>query len=257
MSTREETIAAGRAMRETLGLVAPSSLAAVPGVEEYSTEALFGAIWSRPGLDLRERMLTTLATLSSLQHLQQIRRYTNAALNIGLTPEEVEEIFIHCSVHAGMPTAAASLGIAQEVFAERGIETVPQEITELSLDEAAAAGAAFRSELFDDNDSLPPYLIAAAALQPELRTWTLRYAFGGIFQRPGLDTRSRVVCSVAALAALGSDAQLGTFVRAASRLGMTHEEIGELLLQVGPYAGMPASANAITVAARELDMGDN
>ena len=38
-------------------------------------------------------------------------------------------------------------------------------------------------------------------------------------------------------------------------LGMSLREIGELLLQIGPYAGMPASANAITVAARELGVG--
>ena len=252
MPTREQVIAAGRAMRETLGLVAPSSLADVPGIEQHSTESIFGAIWARPGLGLRERMLATLATLSSLQRLQQLRRYTGAALNIGLAPDEVEEVFVHCSVHAGMPTAGGSLGVAHEVFAERGVKPGPRELPARSLEEAEAVGAAFRSELFGDDDSPPPYLVAAAALQPELRAWTLRYGFGGVFQRPGLDARSRVVCSIASLAALGHEPQLAAFVRAASRLGMTHEEIGELLLQIGPYAGMPASADAITVAAREL-----
>jgi 4-carboxymuconolactone decarboxylase len=254
MPTRDEVIAAGRAMRATLGLVAPSSLAVVPGIEEYSTESIFGAIWSRPGLPLRERMLATLSSLSSLQRLQQLRRYTGAALNIGFTPEEVEEVFVHCSVHAGMPTAGASLGVAHEVFAERGVEPGPRDLPSRSLDESEALGMAVRSELFGDDDSPPPYLVAAAALQPEFATWTRRYAFGGIFQRPGLDARSRVVCSVASLAAMGKEAQLSAFVRAASRLGMTSAEIGELLLQIGPYAGMPASANAITVAARELSV---
>ncbi len=255
MPTREEVIRAGRAMRATLGLAAPAALHAVPGLEEHSTEAIFGAIWARPGLGLRERMLATLSALSSLQRLEQLRRYVGAALTIGLAPEEVEEILVHCSVHAGMPTAAGSLGVAHEVFAERGVEAAPRSVPERSLAEAEARGVEFRSELLGESAAPPPYLVAAAALQPELRTWTLRYAFGGIFQRPGLDARSRVICSVASLAALGQEAQLAAFVRGAAGLGITREEMGELLLQVGPYAGMPASANAITVAARELGVG--
>lgn len=252
MTTREEVVAAGREMRATLGLTAPASLAAVPGLEEHSTEAIFGAIWARPGLGLRERMLATLSVLSSLQHVGQLRRYVPAALTIGLQPEEVEEVFVHCSVHAGMPTAAAALAVAHEVFSERGVEPPPRTLPERTLAEAEERGADFRSELVGEGAVTPPYLVAAAALQPELRPWTLRYAFGGIFQRPGLDARSRVICSVASLAALGQEAQLPAFVGGAARLGMTREEIGELLLQIGPYAGMPASANAITVAARVL-----
>ena len=255
MQTREEVAAAGRAMREALGLTAPASLAAVPGLEEHSTEAIFGAIWARPGLSLRERMLATLSALSSLQRLEQLRRYVGAALTIGLAPEEVEEVLVHCSVHAGMPTAAGSLRVAHEVFAERGVEPSPRTIPERTLEEADERGAAFRQRLVGDDAEPPPYLRAAAELQPELGPWTRRYAFGGIFQRPGLDTRSRVICSIASLASLGREAQLPAFVGGAARIGITREELGELLLQVGPYAGMPASANAITVAARELGPG--
>ena len=252
MPTREEVIAAGRAMRERLGLTPPAALAAVPGLEEHSTEAIFGAIWARPGLGLRERMLATLSALSSLQRLEQLRRYVGAALTVGLTPAEVEEVLVHCSVHAGMPTAAGSLRVAHEVFAERGVEPAPRAIPGRTLEEAEELGAAFRGQLVGESAAPPPYLRAAAELQPELGHWTRRYAFGGIFQRPGLDARSRVICSIASLASLGHEAQLPAFVRGAARAGITREELGELLLQVGPYAGMPASANAITVAAREL-----
>ena len=256
MATREDVMAAGRAMRATLGLSAPAALDAVPGLEEHSTEAIFGAIWARPGLGLRERMLATLSALSSLQRLEQLRRYVGAALTIGLAPEEVEEVLVHCSVHAGMPTAAGSLRVAHEVFAERSVEAPPRSAAKRTLAEAEAEGESFRSELLGGSAPPPPYLVAAAELQPELRTWTLRYAFGGIFQRPGLDVRSRVICSIASLASLGQEAQLASFVRGAAGVGITRGEMGELLLQVGPYAGMPASANAITVAARELGAGD-
>ena len=252
MTTRDEVIAAGRRMRERLGLTAPAALAAVPGLEQHSTEAIFGAIWARPGLGLRERMLATLSALGSLQSLEQLRRYVGAALTIGLAPEEVEEVFVHCSVHAGMPTAAGSLRVAHEVFSERGVEPAPRTIPARPLEEAEELGAAFRRQLVGESAAPPPYLRAAAELQPELGPWTRRYAFGGIFQRPGLDVRSRVICSIASLASLGHEAQLPAFVRGAARSGITREEVGEILLQVGPYAGMPASANAITVAAREL-----
>ncbi|MDD7938765.1 4-carboxymuconolactone decarboxylase [Actinomycetospora lutea] len=79
-----------------------------------------------------------------------------------------------------------------------------------------------------------------------------RYAWGGIWTRPGLGRRERSIVTLSVLAALHHDGELGMHVRAARRNGLTREEIQEVLLQVGVYAGVPAANRAFAVAQRVL-----
>ncbi len=94
------------------------------------------------------------------------------------------------------------------------------------------------------------YPDALEDLAPDLRTLTFQYAFGEIFFRPGLDLKSRVVCSTASLTALRADAQLRNFLQAGPRVGLSKDEIIEVLIQTGGYAGHPAALSAISVAAQ-------
>lgn len=79
-----------------------------------------------------------------------------------------------------------------------------------------------------------------------------RYAWGDIWTRPGLDRRTRSAITLAMLATLHHDGELGMHVRAALRNGLTVEEIREVLLQVGIYAGVPAANRAFAVAQQVL-----
>ncbi|MEV1328032.1 4-carboxymuconolactone decarboxylase [Micromonospora costi] len=79
-----------------------------------------------------------------------------------------------------------------------------------------------------------------------------RYAWGEIWTRPGLDRRTRSCITLAVLATLRHDEELAMHVRAALRNGLTPEEVAEVLLQVGIYAGVPAANRAFTVARQTL-----
>ncbi|GIJ76261.1 4-carboxymuconolactone decarboxylase/3-oxoadipate enol-lactonase / 4-carboxymuconolactone decarboxylase [Micromonospora phaseoli] len=79
-----------------------------------------------------------------------------------------------------------------------------------------------------------------------------RYAWGEIWTRPGLDRRTRSVITLAVLATQHHDEELAMHVRAALRNGLTAEEIGEVLLQVAVYAGVPAANRAFKVAQQTL-----
>ncbi|MFI6763691.1 4-carboxymuconolactone decarboxylase [Micromonospora sp. NPDC050417] len=83
-----------------------------------------------------------------------------------------------------------------------------------------------------------------------------RYAWGEIWTRPGLDRRTRSCVTLAVLATLRHDEELAMHVRAALRNGLTREEILEVLLQVGVYAGVPAANRAFKVAQRTLQQED-
>jgi 4-carboxymuconolactone decarboxylase len=83
--------------------------------------------------------------------------------------------------------------------------------------------------------------------------YVTRAAWGQVWARPGLDLRTRSCLTLAVLAALRCEQELAMHVAAAVRLGVTAEEISEVLLHVTVYAGAPAGNAAFAVAARVLD----
>ncbi len=257
MSDREELRRKGNEVRARLQHgtnpppARPRAVTDIPGLRNYTGESIFGAVWARPGLDIRYRMLATLSVLTSLQRLPQLRTYIHSALNMGLSAEEVQEALIHCSIYAGFPSAVNSLELAHEAFRERGIEAPQAEVPEVGLDEMEARGRELRQQLMGVEDQ-GAYVSAMTDLAPDLRRLTLQFAFGEIYFRPGLDLKSRVVCATAALTALRADAQLRNFLSAGLRVGLSKEEVVEVLIQTGGYAGYPAALNAISIAAEVL-----
>ena len=82
-----------------------------------------------------------------------------------------------------------------------------------------------------------------------------RYAWGEVWNRPGLDRRTRSMITLAALTALSAEGELEMHVRAALRHGLTPEEISEVLLHTAVYAGLPAANAAFAIAQRVLEEG--
>jgi len=82
--------------------------------------------------------------------------------------------------------------------------------------------------------------------------WITRYAWGEIWSRPGLSRPQRSIVTLTVLAALQHEGELAMHVKAALRNGLTTEEIREVLLQVGLYAGVPVANRAFAVAGRAI-----
>lgn len=82
----------------------------------------FGEIYSRPGLEPRDRQLVTLGMLTALGGCEpQLDVHINAALNVGLTPQQIIEALLHSAVYCGFPRALNATFTAKKVFAERGL----------------------------------------------------------------------------------------------------------------------------------------
>lgn len=84
-------------------------------------------------------------------------------------------------------------------------------------------------------------------MQP-LRDMVLEVAWGGVWDRPGLPRATRSLVVVGVLSALGRTNELKGHVRGALNNGCTPEEIREVLLQVGAYAGLPAAVTGHGIA---------
>lgn len=95
-----------------------------PDFAQYLIEFPFGDIYSRPGLDLRTRELTTVAVLTALGNAAaQLKVHLHPALNVGCSRQEITETIIQVAVYAGFPAALNGLFVAKEVFGDRNIST--------------------------------------------------------------------------------------------------------------------------------------
>ena len=85
---------------------------------QITVENLFGDIWNRPGLELRERSLITVAALTVLARERELKVHLRGALNAGISREKINEIMIHLAHYGGWPVGVNGLRIAKEVFDE-------------------------------------------------------------------------------------------------------------------------------------------
>lgn len=86
----------------------------------------------------------------------------------------------------------------------------------------------------------------------DMRDLTARYCFGDVWERPGLDRRTRSMLVLAMLAALGKGAEIKMHAIGAINNGCTVNEIKEVLLQAAVYAGIPAGVEAFKYAEQAL-----
>jgi len=87
-------------------------------MQELSTEYCWGYVWSRPGLELRERSLINLSMISALNRPHELKLHVKAALNNGLTRDQIREVLLQVAVYCGVPAGIDSTRIAREAFAE-------------------------------------------------------------------------------------------------------------------------------------------
>jgi 4-carboxymuconolactone decarboxylase len=92
---------------------------------------------------------------------------------------------------------------------------------------------------------------------PDYATMIIEWAFGSVFNRPGLDIKTRELAIIASCVTLGNAApQLQAHIEAALAVGASKQEIIEVILQTGLYAGFPAVTNSLYVA-KEILLSNN
>jgi 4-carboxymuconolactone decarboxylase len=94
--------------------------------------------------------------------------------------------------------------------------------------------------------------LPAQRLAPDFFRLVAQFVFGMFWSRPQLDLRSRSLCTVAQLAALGKLDELRAHLLGARNLGIPRDELIEVLMQTACYAGVPAAVAALNAAAEVL-----
>ncbi len=88
---------------------------------QYATEACWGKIWARPGIDRRTRSVVNLAMLASLNRHHEFKLHVKTAIRNGLTKAEICEILLQVACYCGVPAGIESFRLAGEAFKEAGI----------------------------------------------------------------------------------------------------------------------------------------
>ncbi len=117
-----ETRARGQQVRrEVLG---PSHVQASYDVDALSlpktqmAEYVWSKIWARPGLSRKSRSIANLAMLTALNRPHELKLHIKAAINNGLTQDEIGEVLLQTAVYCGVAAAEDSFRIAREAFNE-------------------------------------------------------------------------------------------------------------------------------------------
>ncbi len=87
-------------------------------LQELVNEYCWGAVWARPGLEVRIRSMLTVAMLAALNRPRHLKTHLRAALTNGVTREEISEILMQAGIYCGLPAAVDGFQVAQEVFKE-------------------------------------------------------------------------------------------------------------------------------------------
>ena len=86
--------------------------------QDLITRYAWGEIWGRPGLTRPTRSMLTLAMMVALNRPDEFRMHVRAALNNGVTREEIREVLLQTAIYCGVPAANSAFHIAEEVLAE-------------------------------------------------------------------------------------------------------------------------------------------
>ena len=86
--------------------------------QDFITRYAWGEIWSRPGLPKETRSMLTLAMMVALNRPDELRMHLRAALNIGITREQIQEVLLQAALYCGLPAGNSAFHVAEEVISE-------------------------------------------------------------------------------------------------------------------------------------------
>jgi 4-carboxymuconolactone decarboxylase len=242
MSTREELVQAGEEMRRHLLGAGEDSAPAI--MRTLYTEGAFGAVWSRPGLAIEDRMICALAALGSIRAPASTRRYVGGALDLGLSARTISETFIHIGIYAGFAMSEEAVTIANDVFQARGVMALDDPVRDDSLETLSERGRDLMNQLHGER-ATGGYAAPENTVTRELYPLAIQYGYGEIWFRPGLDPRQRSLAAVASFTALKMDWQIAKFGQAALNMGLSKTEVIEAVIQTAPISGFAPALNAL------------
>lgn len=245
MTTRDVLRAQADAQRVRLfGPNAPAAQHVPAELADLLAEITYGGVWSRPGLSQPDRMLCVISALAANVRLAPLKRHIGPAIDLGLTPLAIQEICLQSLLYSGLANVEDVLGACGEIFTVRGVTPPEAPRDGASLEELSQRGVE-KMHLIHGARAQHGYADPSNAITGAMYPAAIRYGYGALWSRPGLDTRQRALVSVAAFTSLRMAEQVKKFSQSALNAGASKTEIVEAIIQTAPYSGFPPALNAL------------
>lgn len=227
-----------------------------PDFVKYMIEYVFGDIYARNILDLKSKEMAVVAALTAMGNAKpQLKVHLNGALNVGCTINEMKEIILQISAYAGFPTSINAIDELKNVLKERenqGIKdcigeeptnrVLPAERYEVGLKELSKLDCHQAELLNETYKDISPDLVQLIICGQ-----------ADIMARDNLSKRLRELATISALAALGTAVpQLHFHINAGINVGLTVDEIKEIMLLISVYSGFPKAINGTNALKKVL-----
>jgi len=86
--------------------------------QDLITRYAWGEIWTRPGLPRKTRSMIIIAMMVALNRTDELRLHLRAAVNTGVSREELQEVLLQTAIYCGVPAANHAFQIAEEIFSK-------------------------------------------------------------------------------------------------------------------------------------------
>jgi 4-carboxymuconolactone decarboxylase len=185
----------------------------------------------------------------ALGQLPLLKRHIERGLNLGLTPEEVVEVFIQLTFYVGVPAVETAMRIAKEIFEEQSIQFSPNQVydTNQTVESLYELGLSTHREHMGDNFEYQNN--DPDSEESQLERLITEYHWGAIYNRPILSAKDRAMCALSAMTVMGRyDRQIRNRIVGALRVGMTPAEIMEVFIQMTLYGGYLTTRTAMRIA---------
>lgn len=220
---------------------------------------IFGEVFTTGDLTLKQREMITCITLASMQTLPQLKAHAAAALNVGVTPEELREVMYLTAPFIGFPKMLNAVGAVNEVFAGRGIALPLPGQTTVTEESRHTTGEEIQQRLYPGGISGAMEGVPGD-LGQDVERFLTDYFFGEIYSRGALDLKTRELLGYCALVTIGADSQLKSHYHGNLNAGNSPETLAAAIVQCLPYIGFPAAIKALKIiadAGREPSPEDN
>ncbi len=246
---QKKTPAAEKMMKELLPFVQTALDAIDPEFGEILIHQIFNRVYGREDhLDIKTRELCTVAMLTVLGRLDDLKTHLRVASNLGWRITEIREILLLCAIPGGWPASFDGLRILESHCKDTGTALEPPQAmrpgyqeTDWVLAGREQGGMRLGAAGFEN-------LVSQICPDPDdFRDFIVSTVYGKLLTRNVLDERTRYLCMIAAFAALKSGEHLRCFISGSLENGLDPGEIREVLLYCCIYAGQEATLQAMNI----------
>jgi len=215
-----------------------------PELSRFIIEYSFGDVYSLTSLDNQCKEIAAVSSLIAQAAIPQLKVHLNGALNTGCTVVEVKELILHTSGYVGFPKTINAMNALKEVLKERKESGISDEEGRKLPEDSTASLYETGSQQLAILDRNQEKILQEAygEFSPELIRFVIEFGYGDIYSRESLDKKYRQISTIAILTTLGNvQSQLNFHIKAGLNIGLTENELKEVMLLMSVYAGFPAA----------------